>query len=120
MDEKSRTDFLHGMAKELKDQADKARRELELYKADCEKQLEPIELKIKELQSHKLVESSKFEAEMKEKEQYANQMQKRYTHFAVAIGVSRPHLRTAVQNSWCTRCEEFFYSHSITLDHGYR
>jgi hypothetical protein len=88
MDDKAREGFLHGMAADLKAQADKARLELELFKIQIGKTLEPIEQQIKTLEAQKLLRYSEFEVELKEKEEAMRRKQDTHAHFAIAIGVS--------------------------------
>jgi hypothetical protein len=88
MDDKTRAVFLQEMAADLKSQADKAHLELEHFKAQIGKRLEPFDLQIQKLKAQKLVESSKFEAELNVKEEAARRKQDTYAHFVVAIGVS--------------------------------
>jgi hypothetical protein len=87
MDENTRASFLQEMATDLKAQADEAHLELELLKAQIGKRLKPIDQQIEKLKAQKILESSKFEAELNEKEKVAQRKQDTYAHFAVAIGV---------------------------------
>jgi uncharacterized coiled-coil DUF342 family protein len=88
MDDKSRADFLHGMAQELKDQADNAHHDVELLKSYINQKMEPIDKQIDKLKAQKRSETSEFEAELNEKKEAARKKYEQYTHFAVAIGVS--------------------------------
>jgi peptidoglycan hydrolase CwlO-like protein len=88
MHAKALADLFRGIATDLKTQAEKATHELECSKSQISKKLDAIDLEIDKLNEQKLIEWSKSQEEIKEKEETARTKQDIYTHFALATNVS--------------------------------